>query len=111
MFPLTAASGFFTVMTEGSSFAPDQSPQKCAFKMAVGKNEMRAASKMIVAVAIILFRNNGISGKTKNAHGRSSGRLLPFAPVKSAAAKIECHKSEMRFDFRARKLKSIAASA
>src|SRR5271170_735767 len=106
-----AVSGFFTVMFGGSSIAPDQSPQKWTFKMAVGKNEMAAASKMTKVVIIVFFCRSGTRGKTKIAHGNSNGRLPAFAPVKSAAAKIEKYKSEARLDFFARRAKSMAASA
>src|SRR5271155_5817694 len=99
------------IMNGGSSFAPDQSPQCCAFKTAVDKNETSTARKMTNTVAIIFFRNNGSIGKIKIAHGSSSGRLLALAPVNNAAARIECHKSAVRRELHARAAKLIATSA
>src|SRR6266446_2908255 len=50
-------------------------------------------------------------GTNRITHGNSSGRLLALAPVKSAAASREWHKSVPRLDTQARHAKSSAASA
>src|SRR5450432_3874833 len=82
--------------------------------MAIGRKETSAASKMTDNVTSGLRRSSGTTGKIKIAHGSSNGRLLALAPVSSAAARIECHKSVVHrpaWRDHVRAAKSIAASA
>src|SRR5205809_6671667 len=54
---------------------------------------------------------NRSSGRSTTTHGRSKGKLLALAPVKSAAASSECHRSDGRRATQARQAKSKAARA
>src|SRR5712671_6521224 len=80
------------------------------FKIAVGRKETRAAIRARQAVPGMFCFTNEISGKRITAQGRSSGRLLAFAPVSRAAERADNQRSETRRYFHARNPKYTAAN-
>src|ERR1041385_1979176 len=78
-------------------------------RMAVGKIETRRARTAIATVPITFWRTTRKSGAIRIAQGSSKGRLLAFAPVKSAADNAESQTSKTCRFFQARKAKPIAA--
>src|SRR5436190_8830812 len=111
-----------------SKAKPDQSPQKCTFKNAVGRKEA-ASANVIITIAtglppglhvhllkkLILGslkpRKRNPSGPKATNQESNNGILLAFAPVRSAAASSEYAKSEPRSELQARQAKSTAARA
>src|SRR5581483_8956156 len=102
-----AACGTFPL----SKCAPDQSWENFSFKYIVGNADAKMA---IAQTAIVASGRRKIifsEGKMAIAHGNNSGRLLVFALVIIAAAKMEMKKSRGEREIFARNAKSTAASA
>src|ERR1039458_4642229 len=94
-----------------SAAAPVQPPEYTVFNTAIGRIDAPAAATAVAPTASGRASHIRHVGANATIQGSSSGRLLAFAPVSSAADSTERQTSDTRPDFPARRAKSTAAKA